>query len=70
MVLEAAGAFGCNRSCDAGSDGDRRDFKYFDSDASRSPGSAVCHVADKGKQRTRAVIKGFCATNTCIAPGI
>ena len=53
-----------------GSDGDRRDFKYFDSDASRSPGSAVCHVADKGKQRTRAVIKGFCATNTCIAPGI
>lgn len=70
MVLEAAGAFGCNRSCDAGSDGDRRDFKYFDSDASRSPGSDVCHVADKGKQRTGAVIKGFCVTNTCIAPGI
>ena len=67
MVLEAAGAFGCNRSCDAGSDGDRRDFKYFDSDASRSPGS---DVADKGKQRTGAVIKGFCVTNTCIAPGI
>lgn len=55
MVLEAAGAFGCDWSCNVGSDGGRRDFKHLDSDASHHTGSVVCRVADKRQTRTRAL---------------
>lgn len=58
MVLEAFGTSGCDRCCDAGSDGDRRDFKYRDSAASGNHGSAVCHVVDKGQAGAGVMTEG------------